>query len=709
MRTVIGILTTFVDVLAVVSGASGQAIQDPNHKVEVTYEVYPYANGESFGAAGPYERLVGTLAVEIDPSHPRNREIVDIDRAPLNALGRVEYQAQFVVLRPVDPSKANGTLFSWVPNRGRLGARALAPGLLRRGFIVSHIAWQGDILPGGNRLLMKVPVATNDGQPITGRVRMNYILDQPSMFTVPLGHGPHLGLNPTSPIESYSAHDGYEVVSTDNIGAVLTVRERYWDERIPISNSDWMFAYCPLGVRWGSSKAVVVPSPMHLCVPAGFRTGWIYELIYEAQNPKVMGLGLASTRDALSFFRFYEFDSNGTPNPLFVDGKPTIERVLIGGASQTGRYVRQLLYMGFHVDVNGRSLVDGLWAHVAAGRNPLNMRFAAPGRGYIMHYEEDFPSYDFPIAYNVMKDPFSDRVDGVLARCEQMSNCPKIIHTVSSHEYWNGRASLVTTDPFGATDLTLPDNVRHYTFAGTQHGGSPYATMGLGHGLAPLHKELTNPAPLDDITRALLAALDEWVRYGTEPPPSMYPRIDDGTLVTPDQEATGFPRISGVTYMPRMNELPLFDYGPRFLTEGVITNHPPRIVPGKAWRPLVPKVDVDGNDVAGVKSVTLMVPLGTYTAWNLRSEHAGAENESYILRGSFIPFARTKAERVESGDPRLSLAERYGNHEGYVTQVHAATAELVAKRLLLQEDADSIIDGAMKSDILLETQARSQR
>ncbi|MBI4540840.1 MAG: hypothetical protein HY704_15160 [Gemmatimonadetes bacterium] len=678
-------------------GSETMAQQVPQaNVVRIEYNRYPYEKGRSFGEAGPYERIVGTVSVEADPNHPAYREIVDIDKAPRNASGRVEYEAQFLLLRPVDPGKANGTLLSLVPNRGNLAG--IEPGFLRRGFMILNVAWSGDVLPvwspaepESGRLLMKVPIATNSGQPLTGRVRVNYTAEGPFVYTLQLGDGPH----------SYLSHDGYEAVSTDNRGAVLTVRERYWDERVAIPNSDWMFAYCPFGTKWGPSKPTVVPSPMHLCVPAGLKPGWVYELIYEAKNPRVMGLGLASTRDAVSFFRFTAADADGTPNPLFVNGRPMTQRAIVGGSSQTGRYVREFLYMGFHVDAQGRLLAEGLWPNVTAGRIPLNLRFASPSQGFLQQLEEDFPSYEFPVAYQVMEDPFSGRVDGVLKRCQQMNNCPKIIHTVSGSEYWNERVSLVTTDPLGTKDLSFPENIRFYLFSSTAHNRpGPQPRIEVTHGLAPLHKELTNVVSFEPHTRALLVALDEWIRNGREPPPSMYPRISDGTLVGPDQESTGFPRIPGVEYPRRMNEYQVFDYGPEFRSKGIITNHPPKMLAGKKYGTLVPKVDADGIDSAGVRPLAMMVPVGTYTGWSLRSEHAGAENELWRLRGSFIPFAESKAERMARGDPRLSLEERYGSHEGYVARVRAAAGELVAKRLLLQEDADRIVDEAMKSDVL---------
>lgn len=643
----------------------------------LTYERAPYEEGRSFGDVGPYEVISGTLFGEVDPNDPHNRDIVDIDKAPRNARGKVEYEAEFIVLRPRDGSKANGALIHTVPNRGNV--RFPGPFRFEQGYTMSWVAWQGDILPGNDRVLMSVPIATDGGETITGTVTSEHILEEDGATSVSLGNGPYTG----------DSHDGYEAVSLDTSTASLTMREFQWQERVPVHADSWQFANCPDGVRDHEPE----PSAMHLCIPEGFRQGWIYELVYEAKNPRVMGLGMASTRDALSLFR-YAREAGETANPLFDDGKPILDRVIITGASQTGRYCRQFLYAGFHVDEQDRVVIEGLWPYITAARLPINLRFAAPGRAFLQHEEWALPSYEFPIAYNVMKDEFSDRVDGVLARCERSGTCPKIVHTVSASEYWQERASLDTTDALGQKDLEMPDNVRFYLMSSTQHGPAREASRN------PLAKHLTNPAPYSDTMRALLVALDDWIQGGEPPPDSRHPRLSDGTLVTPDRASTGFPEIPGVGYPRDMNVLPVFDYGPEFLDKGILSHHPPKTVEGKNWRPLVPKVDADGNDIAGARSVTIMAPIGTHTGWNIRTPEAGAEGELYRLEGSFIPFARTQREREEASDPRLSLEERYQNHAGYVRAVREAASELVASRLLLKEDADRLVHEAELSSVL---------
>lgn len=663
-----------------ISGAALSFVSPAASEItKLEYERKPYEDGREFGAVGAYELISGRLVGELDPGDRRNRIIVDIDKAPRNAHGRVEYEAEFIVLRPLDPTKANGTLLHTVPNRGNV--RFPGPFRFEQGYTMSWVAWQGDILAGNDRLLMKVPVATNGRRPISGRVRTEHIIEEPGVTSVALGNGPYTG----------DSHDGYEAVEEHLNSATLTMREYQWQERVPVRADSWMFAECPDYVPGQSDT--IKPSTSHLCVPEGFKRGFIYELVYEAKNPRVMGVGLASTRDALSLFRFTK-ELGGTSNPLFDGDDAIVDRVIMTGASQTGRYCRQFLHLGFHRDESDRVVVEGLWPHITAARLPINLRFAAPGRAFLQHEEHTFPSYEFPIAYNVMKDEFSDRVDGVLRRCRETETCPKVVHTVSASEYWQERASLNTTDALGKTDLVLPDNVRFYLLSSTQHGPAREATR------HPLAKHWTNPNPNADAMRALLVALDRWIQHGPPPPDSRYPRLSDGTLVLPNAKSTGFPEIPGVSYPRDMNDLSLLDYGPEFLSRGIVSNHPPKVKPGASWRPLVPKVDADGNDVAGIRSVTLRVPLGTYTGWNIRTAEAGAEGEMYRLDGSFIPFARTNSERLETGDPRLSLEERYGDHDGYVRAVKGAANELVEEGFLLAADAERIVRDAAASDVL---------
>jgi hypothetical protein len=291
----------------------------------------------------------------------------------------------------------------------------------------------------------------------------------------------------------------------------------------------------------------------------------------------------------------------------------------------------------------------------------------------------------FPHAYNIIKDAQTGRRDGILKRPK---TDPLVFHTQTSTEYWQKRGCLAHTDGKG-NDLMMPDNVRVYVIASAQHN-SPF-------GSEPAKDDsqfLVNPLPAGDILRALIVALDEWASKGIAPPPSRYPTVKDGTLIAPSKK--GFPKIPGVRYQALHNRQLFLDYGAEIL-RGKMTIHPPKPIGNGAYKILVPKVDKDGNDIPGIRLPAIQVPIGTYTGWNLRP-HGLAEGDLAGLLGSFIPFAKTKAERRQTGDPRLSLEERYKDQHDYVRQISRAARRLIVERILLQEDAERIIAEAGKGE-----------
>jgi hypothetical protein len=388
-------------------------------------------------------------------------------------------------------------------------------------------------------------------------------------------------------------------------------------------------------------------------------------------------------RDLLSFLRY---DSSNR-NPLRGrDGKPVINRVHGFGVSQSGRFLRNYLYLGFNADEANRKVFDGLMPHVAGGGlGFFNHRFAQPTRYNSQHQEHLYPGDYFPFTYGPALDPFRKRKDSILGRtlADNVRFLPKIMHTQGAAEYWHRSGSLVHTDPLGKQDASIPETVRIYTFGGTQHGP---AADPPGRGIAD---NLLNPADYRPFLRALLDALDSWVAKSTPPPPSVYPRIDKGTLVDWRQQSTGFPALPGVRY-PEVIQTPQYlDYGPDYLIKGIISIEPPRKVGD--YRVLGPKSGPDGNDLGTLLLPDVAVPLATYTGWNLRRHHVGAEAMLASLAGSYLPFPRSRAERLASGDPRLSIEERYGNYQAYKKKYSASCAALVKQGYLLKEDADKII------------------
>jgi hypothetical protein len=680
-------------------------------RLELTRVETPTFGGASFDPVGQYERLVGRAYGEVDPAHPLNAIIQDIALAPRNARGMVEYSTDIHILKPVDLARGNSVLFFNVANRGNKGGlvsynagiagsaatlnKAAEAGdgfMMRQGFSLVWFGWQADVLPGDDRLTMQVPVARNpDGTPITGIVREEIVVQAP-VPTVNLSTGNFTGLT----------HASYPTVSVDNRTPLadgflptLTVRARQQDPRVPIPTSEWAFASCPAG-------GATTPSDTRLCYPAGFQPGRLYELIYRAKDPTVLGLGYAAMRDLAAFFKHEPHDASGTANPLYRAGA----RAVIQGSSQSGRNIRTFLHLGFNQDETGRIAYEGAYPHIGGGLAALNIRFAHPGRAWGEQVDHLYPAYDFPFAYARVEDPLTGRTQGVLDRCTVTNTCPLIFHVATALEIWEGRQSLGLTDPLGTRDIADPANVRTYIMASTQHAvpALPLAAQ------APFGncQQQPNPNPQRGTMRALLVAFTAWVRDGVAPPPSVTPRIADGTLVAP--EDLRFPAIPAnqyggvsrpaVRFLGVTNPLRVLDFGSEYRaadSSGIVTVEPPR--PGdRTYRLLVPNVDADGNDVAGIRAVHLEAPIGTYTGWNLG--RAGRFEDGFCsLQGSFVPFARTRTERLATGDPRLSLEERYPTSEAYIAQVRRAAEALVARRFLLPEDAVQLVAEAEKGGI----------
>ena len=616
-------------------------------RLEVQVVESPALDGQRFGQIGQYERLRGVVHGEVDPDDPRHQDIVNLDRASRNGSGKVEYRATLEIYRPIEMTRWNRAIYHTVSNRGGAGAAEVA--LLERGFAFVRVGWQGDLTPTDRNIVAFLPVATHpDGSSIVGPALEEFIFNDTE--------------------RSSRRSLTYQTASLDPGEATLTVRT---SQRAPRET--------PADLRW----SFVSPMDIEISRPARFDGGAIYELIYQAKNPIVMGLGFAAMRDAISFLRYHETDRAGTPNPLAFEGLPSTAISL--GISQSGRVLRDFLYQGFNEDVSGRIVFDGMHPNIAGSRKSFtNYQFAQPGRWQKQHEDHVYPGDQFPFTYTTLTDPISGRTDGLQEKCAVSNTCPKIVHSDSETELWQARSSLVVTDPRGQ-HIELPDNVRVYLIAGTQHGGGPGV-----HTTTPtqgLCQNLSNPLALGQTRLALSVALYEWVVTGTEPPPSRFPTVANGGLVT--ATAIEFPDIPGVTYSGSYNPLHLHDH----------RSMPP--TSGDAYTVLVARTDADGNMVDGVRHPNLVAPIGTHTGWNLRRQ-GFAEGEQCAGTGSFVPFAASQTARQSTGDPRRSVEERYPNHQAYVRAVSEAAGALVQDRLLLRGDADQIIELARGSR--LETQ-----
>ena len=631
-----------------------QAVNAGITRINITRLESPTFEGRSFGSVGQYEKLVGTIHGEVDPGDRRNAGIINIARAPRNAAGHVEYDVDLYILKPIDPNRGSNHIYYDVNNRGNLlaiqfinqggggndpttAADAGTGFLMELGYTLVWSGWQADIAPGMDRLLARFPIATNAGAPIVGISREEFIdlTDDPIVATL-----------------------DYPAATLDPGSATITVRQNERDPR-----------QTPKGL----SFTFMDNRTVQITRPPGFDLGAIYEFIYEARDPMVMGLAFAATRDVVSFLRYETEDSMGAPNPLAAAGLPPI--ALIAGVSQSGRWTRDFIFQGFNEDEQGRQVFEGANPIIAGSRKTFtNFAFAQPGRFSRQHEDHVFPNDQFPFTYTMLTDPLTGRTDSILRRCEATSTCPKIFHVDSDFEIWGARGALITTSPTGQPVL-LPDNVRAYLLSSTQHG--------VGNATFGICQQLSNPLPYSSLP-ALTADLDDWVTTGQAPPPSRYPTLAEGTLVPIDQ--TGFPDIPGVSYPGNYNVLRVADYSVQPPFEGV------------AYPVFVTPVDADGNSVAGIRHPLLEVPIATYTGFNLRAE-GHAPGEACSTTGSYIPFERTLADRQATGDPRRSLQERYANHERYVIRVARAAERLVRERLLLQADADRIVAAAAESQV----------
>jgi len=649
-------------------------------RTEITTEESPTFEGRSFGTVGPYEKLRGRVYGEIDPDDPRNAVITDIELAPRNANGKVEYSMDVYILKPVDLRRGNHRLFMDVNNRGskRFSSLNNSPStddpttsadagegfLMRRGYSLVWSGWDPSAAPGDDRLTITVPVAEYpDGSAITG----------PSYEYISVNNG-------TTATYTLS----YPAATLDVSQATLTVKQFLNDPPTLVPSSSWEYA--------DERTIRLRPEDRH------FKQSHIYEFRYDAKNPVVAGLGLAATRDFVSFLRYAENDDLGNPNPLTGD----VEHTFTSTRSQPARYLNDFQTLGFNEDESGRRVIDGMqnWIGGSSGV-AINYRFAQPNRTERNRQNHFYPEGVFPFAYPVTDDPVSGTRGGRGERCQATGTCPKVFEINSSNEYWVKAASLLHTDTAG-NDLPDPENVRFFLIAGAQHGTGDAANRGVC-------QQFQNPTDAAPAMRALFVALDEWVTAGVPPPRSRVPRVSDGTAVfavpQPEtvtgivpQEKLGFPSIPGVTYTGLTTTRYLFDFGPKF-DDGIVSHYPPSFVGRPTYPSFVSKTDADGNEVAGIRLPPLAVPVATTTGWALRREGYGL-NDGCEGAGQNIPFAETLAERSQTGDPRPSLEERYGTHAQYVQAVADAARGLMEERLLLPEDVQRYIAEAESSHML---------
>lgn len=662
----------------------------------VVEERVPFASGTDWGSAGACERLRGTVTMEVDPADPLDAVIVNLGKAPRNAHGKVEFSAPFFMLKPVDLRRGNGKLWYGINNRSaciELAFRSFPfratpctiskaedvgtdHPILTEGYVFVDAGWHADALPDptGARLVPTFPVAKEpDGSPVTGRLRIEH---QPmeASFTRPL-----VAENGSSNAGPTRVWRAYEPVTTNTQDATLTGRDRMDAPRETVSPDRWAFGKC------GTGQASLVPSPTDLCLFDGFKANRIYELTYTAKDPVVMDLAYAVTRDVGSFLRYQTQDDEGNPNPVAISPRETfIRRAYSSGTSSTGMYQREFLYLGFNEDEAHRRVFDAATIY-SAGTNRLfaNVQFAHPTFYSRQDANQDYTSNAVaPFTFAVTTDPVTGVRDGILKR---PATDPLVIQVDEELPFWQWKASLNVVDGRG-TPVPVPGNVRLYFQTGFGHIAgagllAPAVMVDLcqspGNGVA------NNQASAGLTARAMVRVIDDWADRGIAPPPSNYPRAEDGSLVTLAEYRAQFPAIPNVTLPSALNGLDVLDFGPGFGPQGGVESRLPP-ARGLSYGILVPRPGPDGIATAGIRTMMTRLPLGTNTGWNVRS--AARAPDLCGLDGSFLPFARTEADR--GGDPRPSLQARYTDKAGFAAAEQKAAAQLVQERFMLKVDAE---------------------
>jgi len=628
-------------------------------RIQVVERV-PFAPGVTFGEYGAYEKIRGIAYYALDPKAAANAAIVDLKKAPRDKRGRVLFSSEFVLLRPAAAQPT--TLLYDVNNRGNIAILGQVNGrspanndptttadagdgfLMRHGFSLLFSAWTWDVAPtgavGARPLVFAPPVAKG----VKGKVQNEFTVNVPT------------------DVVTYAGMRGltFEPATPNDPHAQLTERSRQGDKRKPIPRSAWRFV-----------EPELKGGPGRVQLDGGFKPDTIYEITYVAKDPYVTGASLAGIRDLLSYFRDHPFE-----------GAPAPRNVLMFGISQSGRLIGRMMHDGLNVDEGGKLVFNGAYLQVpgAGGSAGFNSRFAQPTRHPSMMEEHDYPADAFPFTSTPTRDPVTGRTASTLDKArDKQGNLPKLFYANTSTEFWNRGASLIATTPDGERDVAPADNVRIYGFMGAQH------YVGRSNKRAPFTACVSTSDHYLPM-RALILALDDWTIKGKQPPASAYPQLADGTLTTVADYRAIFPKGFGLTPPEQNLREPRLDFGRRFAAQGIADVVPPKH--GDDYETRVPTPDADGNDKGGVRLVELQAPLGTHTGWNLRAPDTGFAWATSRFDGSFVPFARTEAERVAAGDPRPSLEARYATRDAYVAAVRTAAERQVAAGLLLQEDVE---------------------
>ncbi len=626
-----------------------------------------FAEGIGFGEVGRYEQIDGVAHFRVDPKAAGNSLIADIALAPRDSDGMVSFSSDFRILTPAAPARGSRRLLFDVVNRGRplalrhfnsspevLPDAPMPPGngfLFRRGYTVAWCGWQHDVPSQPGLLRIRVPNAATDKGPVNGRIAVTFQPNEPQ----------------STQLLSDRGHLPYPTADLEDPAAELTVRNHDFAEPHPIPREEWAFGRLEDGR--------LVPDNSHVSLLSGFEAGKVYRCVYTTNEAPVIGLGMIGVRDFNSFLR-----NGGVANPC----AGQLEWAHAFGASQSGRFLRHLLYLGLNQDEEGRQVFDGVIAHIAgARRGEFNQRFGQPSS-----LVEDSAGALFPFADTEQTDPETGLTDSLLGRVRALGASPKLLLTNTSCEYWSGHAALIHVDAAGSNDLPPEGDVRIYHFAGTQHtaGELPLTNFQPATGARGLNR--FNWVDYRPLLRAALVNLELWASHGIQPPLGKHPRLDDGSATAPGTLRDTYRQLPGGAFPTVLRYLSRLDFGADGRPEGV----PPQV--GTPYPALVSATDPDGNETAGIRLPDVAVPMATLLGWNLRHPETGGEGQTHKTMGSTIPFALTKAEREESGDPRPSIEERYSSREDYLTQVRIAARELIGQGYMLEEDLATVVEQA---------------
>ena len=637
----------------------------------------PYADAMLFGDVGEFEQIDGVVNFAVDPSAIANSRLTDLNLAPKNSAGEVEFSSEFRIIKPVDQMKGSHKLFFDVVNRGRplsltrinsaVDSDPMGPGngyLMRQGYTLVWCGWQHDVPEAPGLLRVFVPNASDTNGPVNGRIAVTF---QP---------------NETSSVQMLSdrGHIPYPASDLEQADSKLLVYDYDGGPATTIPRTDWSFA----ALKHGKLE----PDASHIILNPGFEPGKVYQCIYTTAHAPVVGLGFAGVRDLISYLRY----SDSPDNPCCDD----IRYSMAFGSSQSGRFLRHMLYLAMNQDEKDRTVFNGVIAHIAGGRRgEFNQRF-----GQTSNTVEASTGSIFPFADIDQSDPETGRMDGLLKELKGSARVPKVFFTNTSSEYWGGHGALTHIDTTGTKDITAYDQVRIYHFTGTQHNAG-ILPLSRTQPTGAVGKHLFNWVDWRPLLRAAVANLDGWVTNNRTPPPSKHPRLDEGTAVPSKSVEAIFQSIPGFGFPKHLRQLARYDFGS---SHEIPDNLPPAT--GAPYPALVSAVDQDGNEVAGIRLPDVAVPLATVTGWNLRHPDSGSPEQMHRIMGSTVPFTLTRKDRQEACDPRPSMEERYSSKDDYLDRVEGVAQDLVSDGYLLDEDVLKVVQMADERFSLIESHAK---